>query len=136
MLVWMTLAAGIAVCLLGSLAVVRVDRHWRRRHLRCTRCRGTWYGAQKFCPGCGAEGEHDDRRAEAARGGPARDRRGHVGTGPVPVVPGADAAPPRPVVDYGDRVWAAPVAAPAPRPTAAPAPAPARAPADEVAGRR
>ena len=106
MLVWVTLAAGIAVCLLGSLAVVRVDRRWRPRHLQCSHCRSTWYGAQKFCDGCGGPGRVHDWRADEPHGGPA-----------VPA--------PRAVVDYGDSAWSAP---------AAPPPAPAR--SDEVAGRR
>lgn len=124
MLVWMTLAAGIAACLLGSLAVVRVDRRWRRRHLQCSRCRSTWYGAQKLCDGCGGQGEVYDWRAEPP-GTPAHDRD----TGSDPLDPGHGTAVPRqrPAVDYSDRVWSAP-AAPAPRPV------PGR--SDEVAGRR
>ena len=127
MLVWMTLAAGIAVCLLATLAVVRVDRRWRRHHLRCSRCRSTWYGAQKFCDGCGAQGEIYDWRAEPH--GAAHDRQGRPGTGPGPDVsdPGTAAPRQRPAVDYTDRVWSAPAAT-------APRPAPDR--SDEVAGRR
>ena len=122
MLVWMTLAAGIVACLLGSLAAVRVDRRWRRRHLQCSRCRSTWYGAQKFCDGCGAQGEVYDWRA-GQPGAPAED----LDTGPVPVGPdpGTTAVPrQRPAVDYTDRVWSAP----------APRPVPGW--SDEVAGRR
>lgn len=107
MLVWVTLLSGLVVCVLGSLAVFRVDRRWRRRHLRCCRCQRTWYGEAKLCYGCGGRGRAYDHREEGGRL-PTHDWQGYLDTGPIPVV-AAPTAPERPAVDYGHRVWAAPV---------------------------
>lgn len=104
MLVWVTLLSGVVVCLLGSLAIVRADRDWRRGPQRCRRCQQIRYGRDELCDDCSA-GERPDE----ARGLPAPDRGVHSDTDPLPVTePGATPSAQDRLVDYADRVWAAP----------------------------
>ncbi len=108
MLVWMTLLSGSAVCLVGMLAVFRVDRRWRRRHQRCCRCLRTWYGEGKLCAGCGARGRAYDQREQTRL--PTHDWQGYLDTGPLAVAAAGPSLPvQRPSVDYGDGAWAAPL---------------------------
>ncbi len=86
MLVWVTLAAGSVVILLGTLAVMRVDRRWRRSHLQCCRCLDTWFGHAKICERCGGRGSTYDWLAVRYAGFPTHDWQGYLDTGPIPVI--------------------------------------------------
>jgi len=86
MLTWMTLATGIAVIVAGSLAMMRVDQHWRSSHLQCCRCRRTWFGRDKMCDRGGARGRDYDWLAVKFAGFPTHDWQGYLDTGPIPVV--------------------------------------------------
>jgi ribosomal protein L37E len=86
MLVWVTLAAGFVVIVLGSLAVMRVDRRWRRSHLQCCRCLDTWHGRAKICARCGGRGNAYDWLAVRYAGFPSHDWQGYLDTGPIPVI--------------------------------------------------
>ena len=90
MLVWMTLAVGSVVILVGTLAVMRVDRRWRRSHLQCCRCLDTWHGRAKICQRCGGRGNSYDWLAVRYAGFPTHDWQGYLDTGPIPVISIAD----------------------------------------------
>ncbi|WP_300007230.1 hypothetical protein [Pseudonocardia sp.] len=92
MLVWVTLAAGSVVLVIGTLAVMRVDRRWRRSHLQCCRCLDTWHGYAKICERCGGRGRDYDWLAARFAGFPTHDWQGYLDTGPIPVI---DVAPGR-----------------------------------------
>lgn len=112
MLVWGTLTAGITICLIGVLAVVRTDRRWLRRHQQCCRCQDVWYGEGKLCDACGARGHVYDRAAQDQGGFPTHDWQGYLDTGPMPAVhdDGAELAGRSGPVDYSDPAWSAPLA--------------------------
>lgn len=87
MLIWLTLVGGIVTIVLGSLAMTRVDEHWRSAHLQCCRCLRTWHSRAKICDRCGGRGNGYDWLAVRFAGFPTHDWQGYLDTGPIPVVP-------------------------------------------------
>ncbi|MBC8092327.1 MAG: hypothetical protein H7Y15_10395 [Pseudonocardia sp.] len=77
------LIAGLVMIVGWIVAVLRVDRRWRRSYLQCCRCLHTWRGTAKLCDWCGARGQGFIDRPNAR---PTHDWQGRLDTGPIPVV--------------------------------------------------
>lgn len=90
MLVWITSTAGLALLVVGAVAMSKVDRRWRREHLQCCRCLEVWFSRETHCR-CGGTGHPYDWLARKYAGFPTHDWQGYLDTAPIRIV---EPAPP------------------------------------------
>lgn len=85
MLVWVTSTVGVALLVVGAVAMSKVDRRWRREHLQCCRCLEVWFSRETLCR-CGGTGHPYDWLARKYAGFPTHDWQGYLDTAPIRIV--------------------------------------------------